>query len=339
MDELDFQDQLTSKTKTVWRNVSLALLVSLFLLMAGWACFLMPSNGLMYGESARNSEVVEAEDVGGVAGDDLKAFANYQDSRRSGQSSIRRRSRGGRSAPDRSEYTMWEIEKEFSDDVFTFVRIQFDSGGRARGGGWANDYPDCDWNFSVRLHELTSLKVDPNGKVIRLTDPELFEYPWVFMSNVNRMNLDEAEVEAMRKYCLRGGFVMADDFWAPQGWRHVRNQMKRVFPDREPKELPRDHEIFNLVYDLKGVPQVPSIFAWQQGYKFEYWHGDPEGDEGPHFWGYFDDNDRLMALMCHNNDIGDGWEREGENKEYFEEYSERVSYPLGINIITYVMTH
>lgn len=249
-----------------------------------------------------------------------------------------RRGRGRRSAPDRSEYTTWEIEKEFADDVFTFVRIQFDSGG-GRGGGWANDYPDCDWNFSIRLHELTSLKVDPNGKVVRLTDPELFEYPWVFMSNVNRMNLTADEVEAMRKYCLKGGFVMGDDFWAPQAWRHVREQMKRVFPDREPRELDRDHEIFNLVYDLKGVPQVPSIFAWQRGYKFEYWHGDPQGDEAPHFWGYFDDNDRLMALMCHNNDIGDGWEREGMNKEYFREYSERVSYPLGINIITYAMTH
>ena len=260
-----------------------------------------------------------------------------QESQKSGRDSYRRR---GRREPDRTEYTMWEIEKEFTEDVFTFVRIQFDSGGgRGRGGGWANDFPDCDWNFSVRLHELTSLKVDPNGKVVRLTDPKLFDYPWVFMSNVNRMNLDKDEMEAMRKYCLKGGFVMADDFWAPKAWRHVRDQMKQVFPNREPRELGRDHEIFNLVYDLQGVPQVPSIFAWQQGHKFEYWHGDPEGDEDPHFWGYFDDDGRLMALMCHNNDIGDGWEREGENKEYFQEYSERVSYPLGINIITYVMTH
>ena len=46
-----------------------------------------------------------------------------------------------------------------------------------------------------------------------------------------------------------------------------------------------------------------------------------------------------MALLCHNNDIADGWEREGENRQYFLDYSERVSYPLGINIITYAMTH
>jgi hypothetical protein len=116
-------------------------------------------------------------------------------------------------------------------------------------------------------------------------------------------------------------------------------EMKRVFPNREPRELSLDHEIFHLVYELPAIPQVPSIFAWQQGSMFEFWHGDSEGDEAPHFFGYFDDNDRLMALMCLNNDIGDGWEREGENREFFEQFSIKVSYPLGINIVTYAMIH
>ncbi len=245
-----------------------------------------------------------------------------------------------RRTPDRSQYPNWENDQAFENDVFTFVRIQYDSyGGSRRGMNWDNDYPDCDWNFSARLHELTSMKVDPNGKVIRLTDPELFDHPFVFMSNVGNMSLGDDEVLAMRQYLLKGGFLMADDFWAPASWQHVRDTMKRVFPNRQPKELGPDHEIFHLVYELKGTPQVPSIRAWARGQTFEYWHGDPRGDEGPHFWGYFDDDGRLMALMCHNNDIADGWEREGENAEYFRDYSERVSYPLGINIITYAMTH
>ena len=244
-----------------------------------------------------------------------------------------------RSTSDRNAYPIWENDRSFENDVFTFVRIQYDSGGFGRRGrNWDNDYPDCDWNFSVRLHELTSLKVDPNGKVLRLTDPKLFDYPFIYMSNVGNMNLHDDEVESMRRYLLKGGFLMADDFWAPAAMRHVRSEMSRVFPDREPKELPANHEIFRLVYQLKGIPQVPSIFAWQQGDAFEYWHGDPEGDESPHFWGYFDDDGRLMALLCHNNDIGDGWEREGENPIYFRDYSERVSFPLGINIVTYAMT-
>jgi hypothetical protein len=250
--------------------------------------------------------------------------------------------RGGRNAPpDRGDYPTWEYPSDFRHDVFTFVRIQYDSGrgGRGFGDHWRNDYPDCDWNFSFRLQQLTALAVDPNGKVLKLTDPELFDHPFIYMSNVQNMDLSDAEVESLRGYLLKGGFLMADDFWAPAAWRHVRSVMQRVFPDRSPRELTLDHEIFHIVYDLKQLPQVPSIHAWRQGYKFEYWHGDPEGDEDPHFYGMFDDRGRLMALLCHNNDIGDGWEREGEEKEYFQQFSEKWSYPLGINIVTYAMTH
>jgi hypothetical protein len=247
--------------------------------------------------------------------------------------------RGRGRVADRSDYPMWTIDKGFENDVFTFARIRYDSLQYRPGRQWDNDFPDCDWNFSARLQELTSMKVDPQGAVIRLTDPELHDYPFVFMSNVNEMILSEQDVEALRRYLLNGGFMMADDFWAPRAWQHVYSEMKRVFPEREPRELGPDHEIFHIVYHLKGTPQVPSIRAWQRGETFEYWHGDPQGDEGPHFWGFFDDSDRLMALLCHNNDIGDGWEREGESPEYFKEYSVRVSYPLGINIVTYAMTH
>ena len=47
----------------------------------------------------------------------------------------------------------------------------------------------------------------------------------------------------------------------------------------------------------------------------------------------------MMAIICHNTDLGDGWEREGEDPEYFHEFSEKKSYPMGINIVTYAMTH
>jgi hypothetical protein len=93
------------------------------------------------------------------------------------------------------------------------------------------------------------------------------------------------------------------------------------------------------VYDLKELPQVVDIQTWTDGYSFEYRHGHYGSDEEPHFWAYHDDDGRLVALLCHNNDLGDGWEREGENKDYFHEFSENKSYPIGINIITYAMTH
>ena len=233
----------------------------------------------------------------------------------------------------RTDYPVWKLDPSFEEDCFTFVRIRYGS-TRGRGGNWDNDYPDCDLNFSYRLQQLTSLNVDPNGKVLRLTDSELYEYPFIYMSNVQNMYLSTQEATGLRTYLLNGGFLMADDFWTPRAWRHVKREMEQVFPNSEPRELRLDHETFHLVYDLKKMPRVPSIFAWQRGLLYEPWHGDYEGDDAPHFQGYFDDNGRLMALFCHNNDIWDGWEREGENHEFFQQFSAKVSYPLGVNIVT-----
>ncbi len=250
--------------------------------------------------------------------------------------------RGGRERrlPSRSEFPTWHIDRDFEHDVFTFVRIQYDSfGSFGWWDRWDNDYPDGDLNFSYRLQELTTLEVVPNSQVIRLSDPELFDYPFVYMTGVGKISLSQQEQSALRRYLLNGGFVMLDDFWQPEGWAHVLSEMRGVFPDREPKELSLDHEIFHIVYDLKELPQVVDIRTWRDGYAFEHRHGGSSGDEAPHFWAYFDDHGRMVALLCHNNDLGDGWEREGEDHEYFLQFSEKMSYPMGINILTYALTH
>ena len=199
------------------------------------------------------------------------------------------------------------------------------------------DYPDSDLNFSFRLQHLTALEVDPNGKILDLTDPALFDYPWLYLIEPGRMYLEEAEVVALRKYLLNGGFLMVDDFWGEYEWRNFYENIKRVFPDREPVELPLEHEIFHCVYDLKKKPQVPSIHS-----NFHQYTTDRPGDPSAvdvHYLGLFDDKGRMMAIICHNTDLGDGWEREGESVEYFKEFAEKWSYPLGINIVTYAMTH
>jgi len=132
---------------------------------------------------------------------------------------------------------------------------------------------------------------------------------------------------------------MMDDFWASEAWAQVSREMREVFPDRDPIELSLSHPIFHLVYDLEELPQVVDIRTWIDGFEYEHRHGTSDGDRRPHFWAYFDDDGRMVALLCHNNDLGDGWEREGENPEYFRDFSEKYSYPMGINIVTYAMTH
>jgi hypothetical protein len=237
---------------------------------------------------------------------------------------------------DRGGVPDWDIDARFKSDVFTFVRIRYSDGwGRGRRGRWQTDYPNCDLNFSYRLHQLTSIETDPNGKILELTDPELFDYPFIYIIEPGDMYLSEDEVLALRKYLFNGGFLMVDDFWGQQEWDNFYREIKRVFPDREPIELPLSHEIFHCVYDLKAKPQIPSVRHWQRtGLTYERWDA-----QEPHYKGIFDDKGRLMAIICHNTDLGDGWEEEGTDPEYFREFSEKWAYPLGINIVTYAMTH
>lgn len=235
---------------------------------------------------------------------------------------------------DRKGVPNWQVDPQFADDVFTFVRIEYDSYGGRGWDKWSTDYPDSDLNFSFRLQELTSLKVNPNPIYLRLTDPKLFDYPFVYMIEPGHISLSDEEVLALRKYLYNGGFLMVDDFWGEYEWDNFYMAIKRVFPDREPQELPLEHPIFHWVYDLKERPQVPSIHAWFNGYTYER-----RDAAEVHYRGIFDDKGRMMAVICHNTDLGDGWEREGMDSEYFHQFSEKWSYPMGINIVVYAMTH
>ena len=247
--------------------------------------------------------------------------------------------RGGRyrpaAPPAGVEDLTWEVDPKFKRDVFTFVRIRYYSSWRE---SWDTDWPDSDQNFSFRLQQLTSLKVNPNPVILELTDPELFQYPWIYIIEPGRLIFSEEEVAALRRYLLTGGFLMVDDFWGEDEWQNFYEQIKRVFPDREPLELPPDHAIFNCVFPLKSKPQIPSIYhamsAQGSDVTWERWDA-----QTPHYKGIYDDKNRLMVIICHNTDLGDGWEREGENEYYFREFSEKKAYPLGINIVFYAMTH
>ncbi|MEN6333678.1 MAG: DUF4159 domain-containing protein [Phycisphaerales bacterium] len=253
---------------------------------------------------------------------------------------------------DRRDVPDWELDPEFAHDAFTFVRIQYSSGYGGRrggrgygggyygrgGGGWATDYPDSDLNFSWRLHQLTSLEVNPEPLVLELTDPRLVDYPFIYLLEPGRLVFDEAEVEALRNYLLNGGFLMVDDFWGEDEWYNFYREIKRVFPDREPVELPLSHPIFHAVFDLKEKPQIPSINVALTGRSQGITWERPDAQE-VHYKAIYDDKGRMMAIICHNTDLGDGWEREGENEWYFHEFSEKKAYPLGINIVFYAMTH
>ena len=257
----------------------------------------------------------------------------------------RRRSRPGLGPVDRGNIPTWPVDDRFPQDLFTFARLRYNSTGpQGTSFVWWTDYADADLNLSYRLQELTALKVNPEPKVVEITDPHLFDYPWIFMSGVGNIVLDNREARILRTYLLSGGFLMVDDFWGQTEWDGFYQALKQVFPDREPVDLQRNHPIFHCVYDLPDDRslQTPNIGAairnrttgitWEDGHA-----GGNTRDT--HFRAIFDDRGRMMVMICHNTDNGDGWEEEGTDEWFFRTFSENKNFPLAINIVFYAMTH
>ncbi len=254
---------------------------------------------------------------------------------------------------NRAGVPAWEVNPDFSDDVFTFARVRYtshrgggDGGGGWGGGGWggrerwSTDYPDAELNLGFRLQQMTSLKVNPKPAVVTLTQPDLHRYPFLYVVEPGDLVFSEAEVTGLRTYLLNGGFIMFDDFWGEAAWANLSQELARVFPERKLVELELDHPIFNAVFKLAKKPQVPSIgHAMRYRAEGRDWTWEREDAKQPHYRAYLDDRGRIMALICQNTDLGDGWEREGESEWYFREFAEGQAYPLAINIIFHVMTH
>ena len=229
---------------------------------------------------------------------------------------------------------------------FTFARGLYQSTHRERGGqGWHTDYPDADINFSIRLSELTHAPVGVDGRnepdhiVVRLTDPALFDYPFLFMSDVGTIWLDADEAGRLGAYLRKGGFLWVDDFWGPYAWEQWAAEIGKVLPPgRYPiVDIPISDPIHHGMFDVDEVPQVPSIQHFRRvGGMTTSERGSQSAEV--HVRGIYDDHGRLMVLMTHNTDIADGWEREGEDYEFFYRFSV-TSYAIGINFLLHAMTH
>jgi hypothetical protein len=238
----------------------------------------------------------------------------------------------------------WAKESDF-DGSFVYCRAYYRSVlNTGSGSGWNTDYPAADNNFSVRLAELTRVPVklesdrQPLHVVVPLDDPLLFRCPVLFIEDTGGAEFSDEEVLRLREYLLKGGFLWMDDSWGSANWNGWIRQISRVLPPNEfaVKDLSPTDPIMHVLYDVKEIPQVPSMNYW-------YRSGGRTSENGPDsatvfFKGIQDRQGHLMVVMTHNTDIADSWEREGDNAEFFDLFSPR-GYAVGVNIVLYALTH
>lgn len=231
------------------------------------------------------------------------------------------------------------------DRGFTFCRLLYQSVRREpMGHGWNTDYPGSDYNFTERLAELTTTHParwaehdEPGYAVVRPLQDELFECPFIFMSDVGTVGFSAEEADRLREYLLKGGFIYVDDFWGPWAWNQWVEQIGRVLPEYAIVDVAPEHLMMHALYEVPGVPQVPSIQFWRRSGRSRTSEQGPDSAT-PHLRAIFDAEGRPLVVMTHNTDIADGWEREGEDDDFFYAFSPDA-YALGINIILYALSH
>jgi Domain of unknown function (DUF4159) len=236
----------------------------------------------------------------------------------------------------------WETPGEW-----TFARLMYPSAHRYYAGeyprpyfpnwwdgrtDWTIDYPRSDRHLSEAVRRLTRIQTRSIEQPVNLNDgDEVYHWPWLYGVEVGHWDLTDAQAAKLRDFLLRGGFFMCDDFHGSDEWNIFLASMSRVFPDRPVVDIDNADAIFHTIFDLDERYQVP-------GEQFVYSHRRYEKDGFDAHWrGIYDDKGRLMVAICHDMDLGDSWEH-ADNPRYPEQFS-ALGIRIGVNYITYAMTH
>ncbi len=195
--------------------------------------------------------------------------------------------------------------------TLSIARLHYDGGG----DWYAN--PSSIPNLIAAINQRTALTVAERERVVRLTDPELWEVPYLYMTGHGNVRFSPDEVRLLRRYLENGGFLHADDNYGMD--ESFRREVARVFPDRPLVEVPLDHPVYHVVYDLlQGLPKIHEH------------DGQPAQGFGIFVSG------RLAVFYSYQSDVGDGWEDpdvHGDPDELRE-----AALRMGVNLFAYAVT-
>lgn len=213
-------------------------------------------------------------------------------------------------------------------------------------GQWTMDYPRSDRHLLEGVHRLTRIDTRSAEQVVSLdgTD-EIYNFPTLYAVEVGHWLLPDDQAKQLREFLLRGGFLMVDDFHGSEiypdyvggeinEWQTFVNSITKVFPDRPIEDIPSSDPIFHTLYDLDDRFQVPGYSNWMSNH-ITYEKG-PTG-RVPHWRCIRDDKGRIMVAICHNMDLGDGWENSDDPK--YEEKWASLAYRVGMDYFIYDLTH
>jgi hypothetical protein len=209
------------------------------------------------------------------------------------------------------------------DGKFVFIRLSYPWYG-GRGAPWAHDWPRGEEHFLKIFSEITSVQMHvAESSIMSLSDPELFKFPVAYMAEPGFWGMGDDEVNNLRNYLLKGGFLILDDF-RNRDWGNVDLQFSRMFPQGQWVDLDASHPIFHSFFEINSLDIIPQAY-----------------DAGrPVFRGMYLDNDpnkRMFVIAAYNTDISEFWEWSDQGYAPIDVTNE--AYKIGINLFMYGITH
>lgn len=224
------------------------------------------------------------------------------------------------------------IRTEYTDLPQYHRRWGYSSRSGMGTGWWNVDWPEADNHFTLGLQRLTRIDTgDPRH--LRLSDPHLFDYPWIYATQTGWWGLTNEETSRLHDYLLRGGFLVVDDFWGPEQWANFQETMNRVLPEHPISDIGLTDSVMHVLYDIeeKDLTFIPGSRHLRGGRVVQ-----PEGTH-PAWRALYDDRNRMVVAVNFNTDVADAWEF--ADVPYYPAEMTGLAYRYGINYVVYSMTH
>jgi hypothetical protein len=214
------------------------------------------------------------------------------------------------------------VQNDPPDTEFVAARWHFGTNGLIGHRGWSHNYPESDRHLNGFLARALRLDVEEASyRIIELGDPEVFQYPFAYVSEPGEMELTAQEVENLREFASRGGFILMDDFDGEVQWEQMRSQVLRAFPGNDFIPLTVEHAVFRTFAPPDGLEDMAEHV--------------PGGKI--HYFGLLDEKGRVLVLAGLNNDLANFWDWYGDGGMPLKPSTD--AFRIGTSAVLYSLTH
>jgi hypothetical protein len=201
---------------------------------------------------------------------------------------------------------------------FEFVRLSYQS-----GDWWVDERMPK--NVLDSLLQYTTVTVEPEERVVALSDPGVLHAPFAYLAGHKLVELDGRERANLERYVSNGGFVFVDDCNHDVDGMFAKSfeaQVAEVFGPEALRKIPNDHPLYHSFFHFDDGPPTTS-------FELNGW-----GDDLVHDYLKAVEVDGRIGILYSNKDYGCEWDYDWRNKRWLAQDNTRFA----VNVVMHALT-